>query len=229
MEEKELKEILLEKLYIELHLFKDSMLQKTKKEIKRANQEYKETILPYVLQMIVLDEKVIHGIRDAICIEFSIPRKYMYSDKDLMNILMYDIVKTRYSTEEHKTTLIEHICKMFSFDKDSIVDVEKNKDHRSNKLGAFLGTGIGFLCIISMVIIYYIKPEALNDPNGVASTVIILLLLIAMISFTIVAFTSMDEKLMLNRGMIGILLDSGNGLIENVQTMLYGKRDNKDE
>ena len=37
MEEKELKEILLEKLYIELHLFKDSMLQKTKKEIYEAS------------------------------------------------------------------------------------------------------------------------------------------------------------------------------------------------
>ena len=33
MEEKELKELLLERLHIELHLFRDSMLQKTKKEI----------------------------------------------------------------------------------------------------------------------------------------------------------------------------------------------------
>lgn len=43
MEEKELKELFSERLHIELHLFRDSMLQKTKKEIYEASYKILES------------------------------------------------------------------------------------------------------------------------------------------------------------------------------------------
>ena len=58
MEEKELKELLLEKLHIELHLFKDSMLQKTKKEIYEAS--YKIEVYVNVYES--LDIETVRGI-----------------------------------------------------------------------------------------------------------------------------------------------------------------------
>lgn len=51
MEEKELKELLLEKLHIELHLFKDSMLQKTKKEIYEASYKIEVFVNVYEILM----------------------------------------------------------------------------------------------------------------------------------------------------------------------------------
>ena len=53
MEEKELKELLLEKLHIELHLFKDSMLQETKKEIYEAS--YKIEVFVNVYEILLED------------------------------------------------------------------------------------------------------------------------------------------------------------------------------
>ena len=65
MEEKELKELLLEKLHIELHLFKDSMLQKTKKEIYEAS--YKIEVYVNVYEILMeevgsLDIETVRGI-----------------------------------------------------------------------------------------------------------------------------------------------------------------------
>ena len=53
MEEKELKELLLERLHIELHLFRDSMLQKTKKEIYEAS--YKIEVFVNVYEILLED------------------------------------------------------------------------------------------------------------------------------------------------------------------------------
>ena len=65
MEEKELIELLLEKLHIELHLFKDSMLQKTKKEIYEAT--YKIEVYVNVYEILMeevgsLDIETVRGI-----------------------------------------------------------------------------------------------------------------------------------------------------------------------
>ncbi|MCI8978404.1 MAG: hypothetical protein HFI99_15500 [Lachnospiraceae bacterium] len=210
-------------------LIKCFTIKKTKKEIKRANQEYKEAILPYVLQTIILEEKVIHGIRDAICIEASIPKKHMYSDEDLMNILIYDITKTRYSTEDRKIELIGHICKMFSYDKDDLEDIESVKDNITSKFTVVLGTGIGISCIISMIVIYAIKPEALNDPNGLVSTIVILLLMLAMICFTIVFLNSVNDRIIGDRGIIGYMLDLPGEVTRKMITVLYGKRNKGSE
>ena len=53
MEEKELKELFSERLHIELHLFRDSMLQKTKKEIYEAS--YKIEVFVNVYEILLED------------------------------------------------------------------------------------------------------------------------------------------------------------------------------
>lgn len=204
-------------------------IKKTKKEIKRANQEYKEAILPYVLQGITLTEKVIHGIRDAICIEMSISKKHMYSDADLMNILIYDITRTRYSTEEGKNLLIEHICKMFSFNSTEFVGEEKAKDNFSSRLAALLGAGIGSLCLIGTIIIYSIKPEAVDDPNGTAATIIIVFMAIAMVCFAVVFFNVMGDKAdFAYDGILGSINDMAKDLTYIIHRIVFGTKRKED-
>ena len=65
MEEKELRELFLERLHIELHLFKDSMLRKTKKEIYEAS--YKIEVFVNVYEILLedaenLDPEMLRGI-----------------------------------------------------------------------------------------------------------------------------------------------------------------------
>ena len=65
MEEKELRELFLERLHIELHLFKDSMLRKTKKEIYEAS--YKIEVFVNVYEILMeevenLDIETVRGI-----------------------------------------------------------------------------------------------------------------------------------------------------------------------
>ena len=51
MEEKELKELFLERLHMELHLFRDSMLQRTQKEIYEAS--YKIEVFVNVYEILI--------------------------------------------------------------------------------------------------------------------------------------------------------------------------------
>ena len=65
MEEKELKELFSERLHVELYLFKDSMLQKTKKEIYEAS--YKIEVFVNVYEILLedtenLDSGTLRGI-----------------------------------------------------------------------------------------------------------------------------------------------------------------------
>ena len=63
MEEKELKELLLETLHIELHLFKDSMLQKTKKEIYEASYKIEVYVNMYEILMEEVENLDIETVR----------------------------------------------------------------------------------------------------------------------------------------------------------------------
>ena len=58
-------------------------IRKKNKEIKAANQKYADAIRPYVIQKIEINEQIIHGIRNAISMEFSVPEKYICTDGDL--------------------------------------------------------------------------------------------------------------------------------------------------
>lgn len=100
-----------------------------------------------------------------------------------MNMLIYDITKTRFSTEEGKKELIDHICNMFSFDKDQDEDIEKSKEKYSNTFMTILSACIGAFSIICTLLIYFKEPQTVSDGNGVASVLFVLLLMLSGISF----------------------------------------------
>ena len=72
MEEKELKELLLEKLHIELHLFKDSMLQKTKKEIYEASYKIEVYVNMYEILMEEVQNLGIETVRGILYWKYGI-------------------------------------------------------------------------------------------------------------------------------------------------------------
>ena len=72
MEEKELKELLLEKLHIELHLFKDSMLQETKKEIYEASYKIEVFVNVYEILMEEVENLDIETVRGILHLKYGI-------------------------------------------------------------------------------------------------------------------------------------------------------------
>lgn len=204
-------------------------INKSKKEIKRANLEYKNAILPYVLQKINIGESVLHAIRDAISKETGIPKKHLYSDHELMNMLIYDITKTRFSTEEGKKELIDHICNMFSFDKDRDEDIEKGKEKHSNNLMAKLSAGIGVFGIVCTLIIYFYDPQATQDTYGTAAVLFSLLLIISVISFSVTFLSMPIVSDYYEKGLIGIISEAEISLIQSLLTIIFGRRRYKEE
>ena len=67
MDEKELKELLLEKLHIELHLFKDSMLCKTKAEIYESSYKIEVFVNVYEILMEEVGSLDIGTVRGLLC------------------------------------------------------------------------------------------------------------------------------------------------------------------
>ena len=63
MEEKELKELFSERLHVELYLFKDSMLQKTKKEIYEASYKIEVYVNVYEILMEEVENLDIETVR----------------------------------------------------------------------------------------------------------------------------------------------------------------------
>lgn len=202
-------------------------INKSKKEIKRANLEYKNAILPYVLQKINLGESVLHAIRDAISKETGIPKKHLYSDHELMNMLIYDITKTRFSTEEGKKELIDHICNMFSFDKDLDEDIEKEK--HSNNLMTKLSACIGVFGIVCTLSVYFYDPQALQDIYGTATILFGLLLTISVISFSITFLSMPIVSDFYDKGLVGIISEAGISLIQSLFTIIFGRRRYKEK
>ena len=66
MEEKELKELLLERLHIELHLFRDSMLCKTKMEIYESSYKIEVYVNVYEILMEEVENLDIETVRGVL-------------------------------------------------------------------------------------------------------------------------------------------------------------------
>ena len=66
MEEKELKELFLERLHVELHLFRDSMLQRTKKEIYEASYKIEVFVNVYEILMEEVENLDIESVRGVL-------------------------------------------------------------------------------------------------------------------------------------------------------------------
>ena len=66
MEEKELKELLSEKLHVELHLFKDSMLCKTKMEIYESSYKIEVYVNVYEILMEEVENLEIETVRGVL-------------------------------------------------------------------------------------------------------------------------------------------------------------------
>lgn len=181
-------------------------IRKKNKEIKNANQRYADAIRPYIIQGITINEEMIHGIRNAISVEMSIPEKYLYSDDVLRNILMYDITTTRFMTEEGKNLLIQKIIEMFEF-KDNNKTSKENEatSKKIKKKQIVFGIFSGILGLIAAVIVYCIDPEKANDPNSIALFVVLAGALVSLCGISAVIGAVLDMSFSFDMGSGGIL------------------------
>ena len=199
-------------------------IRKKNKEIKAANQKYADAIRPYVIQKIEINEQIIHGIRNAISMEFSVPEKYIYTDGDLRDMLMYDITATRFMTEQGKVELIQNIVNMFKFEEEKTESYYTVK--KINKKGIFFACFIGILGLVVTVALYLSDPEEAQNPHSIIPFIMILSTLISLFSLVGATWHILDIEIDLetfsNRGIIGSILQANLEIIGSLERVLYG-------
>lgn len=202
-------------------------IRKKNKEIKAANQKYADAIRPYVIQKIEINEQIIHGIRNAISMEFSVPEKYIYTDGDLRDMLMYDITTTRFMTEQGKAELIQNIVNMFKFEEEKTESYYTVK--KINKKGIFFACFVGILGLVVTVALYLADPEEAKNPNSIIQFIMFLSTLISL--FSLVGATwhildilaiEIDLETSSNRGIIGSIVQANLEIIGSLGRILYG-------
>lgn len=201
-------------------------IRKKNKEIKAANQRYADAIRPYVIQKIEINEQIIHGIRNAISMEFSVPEKYIYTDGALRDTLMYDITTTRFMTEQGKAELIHNIVNMFKFEEEKTESYYTIK--KINKKGIFFACLVGILGLVTTVALYFADPEEAKDPNSIIQFIMILSTLISLFSLVGATWHILDIEIDLetfsNRGIIGSVVQMNYELIKSLSYILYGHK-----
>lgn len=217
-------------------IIKAFSVRKKNKEIKEANQRYADLIRPYVIQKIKIDEVIIHGIRNAISVEMSVPEKYMYSDSLLMNMLIYDITTTRFLTEQGKNELIQNIVTMFMFKENATLSYGGTERKNINKKGIILAVLIGIFGLAITIMLYYLEPEEAKNPNSIIQFIMLISMLISLFSLVGATWSVLDIKierdLYSDKGIIGNLIQAELQLAENITSLLFGrtsKRKNKQE
>jgi len=151
------------------------------KRVDSANGEILDTIRPFVIQRINLDKTEIHGIRKAVANKNGIQEKYLYSDFEIMNQLIYSIATTRFITEEDKKRLSENIIKMFpavnEIENEKNAGIKKNVNIKGGIVQVILIVGL----LVFSLIAYNINPQKAEDSNSVLAIIVVLPIMAALI------------------------------------------------
>lgn len=144
--------------------------KKDEKAIKRANQRFIDSIIPFIIQKISINYSYISDVRNVVIEESGLKDKYVYSEISLRNKLIMDISESKYIDEENKNELIDFTYNTFKHFENK-EDVVLSEEHESKKLNtkvlSFLTSNPLILLIISQFLILLvvifdkrnIKPE----------------------------------------------------------------------
>lgn len=203
-------------------------IRKRDKEVKDANKKYADAIRPYIIQRINISEDIIHGIKNAISLEEEIAIKYLYTDQELRDVLIYDITTTRFLTEQIKKELIDHIVANFYFvQREEKTEVEKSiKEINYKEVAIILLMGV--LGLVVSLVVYYYNPDEAEAPNSIAQLIIVVSMLISLISMSRVTWKISDLEISIDGiehgGIIGMFVRAEVSMLNRIGYILFGKR-----
>lgn len=115
---------------------KKKQVQKNINIYSAAEEKLIEILRPFFIQKLRLDKSVIEDTRSAIIREFGLEDNIFIKIDDIKNIIILDILKTRFIKEEDKKNLIESTYKVFdSFELNNNDENEgENIDNKGKKM-----------------------------------------------------------------------------------------------
>ncbi len=198
------------------------------RKVERANEKYIENILPYMIQEIVIDNKILDSIKKAISLEYKIPEKYLYTNEQICNLIILNISTTRFLTEFNKARLIDSVLQVFEkIGQSTYVEEEKNAKVKTNKIYPFLC--FAFSMALS-IILYISSPEKVDDPNSLAQVLFVLGILISMTSILFLwvsILAEIENKVSINiedYGIVGSVYSAFSAFSRTLTEILFGKR-----
>ena len=121
--------------------------KKDNKRIKDANEKYIQNVRQFIVQNIEISLFTIQDLRKAIVKEFNIKEKYILTEENLRNKIIYDISESKYINEKDKKDLIDYTYKTFKnvelLTQERIIEKENSKR---------VGLVVSFIILISSIV-----------------------------------------------------------------------------
>lgn len=198
------------------------------KKVERANEKYMENVLPYMIQEIIIDNRILDSIKKAISLEYKVPEKYLYSNEQICNLIILNISNTRFLTEFNKARLINSVLEVFEqIGQSTYVEEEKVTKVKANKLYPFMCFVIG---VILSIVVYFISPGKVDDPNSLVQVMFIFGILISMTSLLFLwvsILSDIDKKINVtigDSGIVGSVYSALNTSILALHEIIFGKK-----
>ena len=203
------------------------------RKVESANEKYINNVLPYMIQEIEVDAKMLYSIKKAITIEYNVAEKYLYTNEQICNLIILNISNTRFLTEINKARLINNVLEIFGRIGNSIIrEEEKETKVKISKRYPLATFVIG---IVFSLVVYCISPEKIDDPNSLVQLLIIfgMLVSISSILFLWLSILSESDKQLsidiIDAGLFGSTFSAMSAILMTINEVLFGKKPEKRE
>ena len=198
-----------------------------------ANQKYINNIIPYMIQEMEINSRILSSIKSAIAAEYQIAEKYLYTNEEIRDNIVLSISNTRFVAETNKLSLINNVIQVFNkIGEEKIIseDNEYSKKKVIDKKYPF----ITLLCsLVFLLVVYGINPDKIDDPSSSVQIllfigIIFLLTSGVMLWVSVLGRSSLDISLqILDFGLINLMTDFTGSLGKTMVNLLYGSKRKK--
>lgn len=165
--------------------------RRIKQNVESVNNEILKVIRPFIIEKKEITAKFITNIRTAIIKKHNIKEKFIYNEIELRDAIVLDIARSDFIKENEKIELIENSYKVFSeFDEKEIMIKklsEEEEDKRALKNERKVFSAIFIVCIIIIVIAYWVKPVS---QENVMDNIVITITLLPLFVSTLYLYAS---------------------------------------
>ena len=203
------------------------------RKLERANEKYMNNILPYMIQEIEIDGEILYSIKSAIAIEYQIAEKYLFSNEQIRDQIVLNISNTRFLTEINKSRLINNVIRVFGeigSNNEAKEETKKINTKLINKKYPFISFLAG---LIFSLLIYFINPEKVDDPNSIIQLLLFLGILISLgsvfILWVLILFDKSVEVYIdiSSNGIFGSIVYVMETITNSILELFFGKQNNR--
>ena len=142
-------------------LIKIIINSRDKKRVKIANDRFVNSIRPYIIQNISINNSFIDDVRKAIIRENNIKERFMFNNFELRNKIIFDITESNYINESDKKKLIDFTYNVFG--KINVDNIDnKTEEYRKSIYKSRITLFIFIISFFTCLIIQLVEKENLN-------------------------------------------------------------------